>query len=85
MPGPGSNPITVAEWSAAILRKASGLAGVAEAVRSVSLAPRTTPCSGSVRSVVHVAADYDEAASGSGLAADEALPMASGTAPEELG
>jgi hypothetical protein len=78
----GFDPTTVAEWSAAILRRAPGLAGAADAVAPVSPDP-DDPLLGSVRKVVHVAAAYDEAASGGGLAADEALAMAAGTAPDD--
>jgi hypothetical protein len=78
----GFDPITVAEWSAAILRRAPGLAGAADAVAPVSPDPND-PVLGSVRSVVQVAAAFDEASSGNGLAADEALAMASGTAPDD--
>ena len=81
-PRAGFDPITVAEWSAAILRRAPGLAGAADAVAPVSPDPDDVVL-GSVRSVVHVAAAYDEAASGSGLPADEALAMASATAPDD--
>ncbi len=72
----------MAEWSAAILRRAPGLAGAADAVAPVSPDPNDAML-GSVRSVVQVAAAFDEASSGDGLAADEALAVASGTAPDD--
>ncbi|MGI8822189.1 MAG: hypothetical protein ACR2JP_02605 [Acidimicrobiia bacterium] len=76
---PGFDRETVAEWSAAIMRRAPGLAEAADAV--VPPDPED-PYLRSVRRVVQVATAFDEATSGEGLAADEALALVAASAPD---
>lgn len=81
---PGFDGEVVDRWSAAILRRAPGLAAAAEAVAPEG--PGTIDEDlAAVRSVVHVATAFDEARCAQGLPADQAVAAVAGKLPADAG